>query len=291
MTSRVWVGVAFALGALSGLGGGLAVSRDKPRPPAPKTVTSPSLCEEDDDAMAANASLTTSLQECNRQLTRLGQQRVAVPAASSAAAPSGSQGRRWAARPPPSAEDWARYAEAGVVPYRIPCLRSTPFAPSVQQLDRLGLAPQDADAVKEAYAKSNERMVAQIRPLCSAVLGGPQIADRVGPSACVKAITDAARRESPDKMREALVRVAEVNGGKRPAPAPDDKLAPVETLLLSMTTEGRTFEADLAARIGPDDARAITESRGMCAENGFASAAEGGPGPLGNARPARRGAQ
>jgi hypothetical protein len=290
MTSRVWLGIAFALGALFGLGGGFALSRDRPHPVAPKAASAPSACEEDDDAMAANASLTSSLQECNRQLARLGQQRVPEPA-SSAAVPTGSRDRRPAPRPPASAGDWMRYAEAGVVPYRIPCLRSTPFTPSAQQLDRLGLAPQDADAIKEAYAKSNERMAAQIRPLCSAVLGGPEVADRVGPSACVKAITDAARRESPDKMREALVRVAEVNGGKRPAPAPGDKLAPVETLLLSMTAEGRTFEADLAARIGPDDARAITESRGMCAENGFASAAEGGPGPLGNARPARRGAQ
>jgi hypothetical protein len=291
MTSRLWLGVAFAVGTLLGLGGGLAVSRDKPRPAAPKASVAVSYSEEDDDAMAANAALAISLKECNQQLSRLGQQRINVPAAAPSAAPSGSQGRRPAMRPLPSAEDWARYAEAGVVPYRIPCLRATPFSPSAQQLDRLGLAPQDANAVKDAYAKSNERMAAQIRPLCAAVLGGSEVADRVGPSACVKAITDAARRESPDKMREALVRVAEVNGGKRPAPAPGDKLAPVETLLLSMTTEGRTFEADLAARIGPEDARAIAESRGMCAENGFASASEGGPGSPGNARPARRGAQ
>jgi hypothetical protein len=284
MASRHWFVVTFALGTLAGAAAAALVLPLKN--PPPKTVPAPLECpEDDDDAMSANASLASSLQECNRQLTRLGQQRVTAP---SVAAPVDSsrsgRDRRSATRAPPSAEDWTRYAENGVVPYRIPCLRATPFSPSVQQLDRLGLAPQDADAVKEAYAKSNERMAAQVRPLCASVVGSEQAAEKIGASACVKAITDAARRESPEKMKEALTRVAEVNAGKRAAPGSGKKVEPLEALLVSLTAEARTFESDLASRIGPDEARLVAGSRGLCADSATVSVAERGAGQAGGAR-------
>jgi hypothetical protein len=280
MASRYWHVVTFALGTLAGVTStALVLSREKPPTPA----SAPAACpEDDDDAMAANASLASSLQECNRQLARLGQKNVDTSAVAAPADSSRSaRDRRSAVRPPPSAEDWTRYAEAEVVPYRIPCLRSTPFSPSTQQLDRLGLAPQDGDAVKEAYAKSNERMAAQIRPLCASVVGGTEAADRIGSSACMTAITDAARRESPDKMKEALVRVGEVNAGKRAAPAQGEPVSALEAMLVSLTTEARTFESDLASRIGPDDARIVAGSRSMCSESATVSAVERGPGQAG----------
>jgi hypothetical protein len=237
----------------------------------PEPITLPDVDDDDDDALlAANANLVSSLQECNRRLGDLGQKRVAAPAPQATATASSrgrGQGRREAAAP-----DWDRYAKQGVVPYNVPCLRDTPFTPSQRQLDRLGLAPQDASVLRDAYKKSNDRVMAQLKPLCAKVLGNPELAERVGSSACMSAIVDSARKENPDKMRDALARVAEVNGGKRPSPDPGQGLEPVEALMLAFTGESKAFEADLAATLGPEDAHRIASSRTLCSERGVVRA-------------------
>ena len=238
----------------------------------PEPVAVPEVDDSDDSEalLAANANLVSSLQECNRRLTDLGQKRVAAPTPQPTATSSGrmrEQGRREA--PPP---DWDRYAKQGVVPYNVPCLRETPFTPSQRQLDRLGLAPQDANVLRDAYKKSNERVMAQLKPLCAKVLGNADLADRVGSTACMSAIVDSARKENPDKMRDALARVAEVNGGKRAAPVAGQGVEPVEALMLAFTGESKAFEADLAAALGPEDAHRVASSRTLCSERGMVRA-------------------
>lgn len=242
--------------------------------PAPKSE--PAAVSEIDDGddsdalLAANANLVSSLQECNRRLSDLGQKHVAASAPLPATTASGrmrGQGRREATAP-----DWDRYAKQGAVPYNVPCLRETPFTPSQRQLDRLGLAPQDANVLRDAYKKSNERVMTQLKPLCAKVLGSPEIADRVGSTACMSAIVDSARKENPDKMHDALARVAEVNGGKRTAPEPGQAVEPVEALMLAFTGESKAFEADLAAALGPEDAHRIASSRTLCSERGIVRA-------------------
>jgi hypothetical protein len=114
--------------------------------------------------------------------------------------------------------------------------------------------------------------MAQLKPLCAKALGSEQLADRVGASACMSAIVDGARKENPDKMREALARVAEVNAGKRPPPAPGPAVDPVESLMLAFTAEQKAFEADLAATLGPEDAHRIAGSRMLCSERGMVRA-------------------
>ena len=240
--------------------------------PKPEPVAMLESDEGDDDEalLAANARLVGSLQECNRRLADLGQKRVAAPAVQPTATASTrtrGQGRRESAGP-----DWERYAKQGVVPYNIPCLRDAPFTPSARQLDRLGLAPQDASVLRDAYQKSNQRVMAQLKPLCAKVLGSEQLADRVGSSACMSAIVDGARKENPDKMKDALARVGEVNAGKRPPPAPGSGLEPVEALMLAFTAESKAFEADLAATMGPEDAHRIAGSRMLCSERGMVRA-------------------
>ena len=101
-------------------------------------------------------------------------------------------------------------------------------------------------------------------------LGNDKLPDRVGAQACISAIVDGARRENPDKMQEALTRVGEVNAGKRSPPGADAVLPPVEALMLAMTNEAKTFEADLAASLGPEDAHRVASR--MCMDRGTARA-------------------
>ena len=87
---------------------------------------------------------------------------------------------------------------------------------------------------------------------------------------------DSARNDKPDKMRDALSRVAEVNAGKRDRP--EGKGAePVEALMLALTSETKAFEADLAASLGPEEAHHIASSRALCSESGMARAKPDAP--------------
>jgi len=265
--AAIGLGTGLMMGVVAG-----SMLRSAMTPPAkPEPVAVADTDEGDDDALAAaNANLVSSLQECNRRLSELGQKRVATPAPPPTATASSrerGQGRRETPAP-----DWERYAKQGVVPYNVPCLRETPFTPSPRQLDRLGLAPQDANVLRDAYKKSNERVMAQLQPLCAKVLGNPELAARVGSTACMSAIVDSARKENPDKMRDALARVAEVNAGKRAAPDPGQGVEPVEALMLAFTGESKAFEADLAATLGPEDAHRIASSRTLCSERGVVRA-------------------
>jgi hypothetical protein len=55
-------------------------------------------------------------------------------------------------------DDWKRLAESGTVKYRVPCFRKPDWQPSPEQVSDLGLAPDDAPALKEAYQQSNGRL-------------------------------------------------------------------------------------------------------------------------------------
>jgi len=236
----------------------------------------PEANEGDDEEtwIAANANLVSSLQECNRRLANAGAARaVPPPSASPSPRPLASARRERGGERGASPSE--RFARDGALPYSMPCIRDTPFTPSQRQLDRLGLAPADATTLRDAYAKSNERMLAQLKPLCAGVLGNDKLPDRVGPSACVSAIVDGARKENPDKMQEALARVAEVGSGKRPAPGPDAKLEPIEALMLAMSAESKAFESDVAASLGPEDARRVASR--LCTDRGTARAKPAAP--------------
>lgn len=278
-TSLFFSALFFAVGAGAGAFAMHLVREPRPKP-LPKALNEKGIVERDDDGdddlAAANASLVRSLQECNRRLGAKGERAVAAVPSSALVAPSPSpSGRRGGrGRDPAAPPDWQALAQEGAVPYRIPCLRSTPFVPSERQLDRMGLAPSDGEVLKQAYAKSNERMMAAVVPLCARVVGSPELAQKIGPQACMTAITDASRREDPEKMKGALSRVAEVNGGSRPAPPSADALPPVEALMLAMTAEQKAFERDLAAQYGPEEAARIASSRGLCSERGVVRASD-----------------
>ncbi len=180
-------------------------------------------------------------------------------------------------------EDWERMAESGVVPVRIPCIRDKPWVPSERAADRLGLAPADIESLKAAYEASNKRMNDQIRPLCAQALGSPEAADKVGASQCIDVINNTARKSNADTTKSALARVAEVQAGKREAPKPGTG-DPVEQLGLLLTSEQRTFENDLSARLGPEEAKRLAASPELCSDRKMLRAGDVDPAVFGGGR-------
>lgn len=269
--------------------------------PAPKGVASaePSAAAplDEDGLTRANKNLVASLAECDRRLVELGEKPTPMPSGlpSSVTANDdgpgrrGDGGRRNRRGGEPTKEDWERMAESGTLRVRMPCIRDTPWKPGENTLDRLGLAPGDADTIRDAYAESNKRMVAEIRPLCGKVLGAPDMIDKVGAETCVDAILNAGKKQSPEAAKGAIVATAEVQAGKR---KPNEGGEPMEKLLYAMTQETKSFEADLAKKLGPEEAKRLAWAPEMCADRKFVSTgdgAEGGGGRGGGGRGGRGG--
>lgn len=278
-----------SLGLIGFVGGGLVASGAWSVLP-PKTVApvKPEPVVEtthhDADLEKANANLTSSLQECDRRLAELGERPVPVPTAAPSASAAGDERRR-GRRGEMTKDEWEHMAENGVVPVRIPCIRDTPWVPSDRVIDRLGLAPSDVDALKDAYAASNKRMTEGIRPLCAQALGSPEAADKVGASQCIDVINNSARKAGAESTRAALSRVAEVQAGKRATPKLDDpSLSSVEKLGLLLTNEQKTFENDLAQKLGPEDARRLASDPMLCSERRMLRAGEIDPSMFGGGR-------
>ena len=166
-----------------------------------------------------------------------------------------------------SKDDWADLAKRGALRMRLPCQRKTPWTPDAKTLQMLGLAPQDAVTLREAYQRSNERVWAATRPLCARVLGSEQLADRLGARACSRVIADAAGDDDA-AGKAALQRIGEVRAGQRPEPAASD-LPPNEALLLFESGDNARFEADLARSFGPAEAHRLAFDDAMCAQESW----------------------
>jgi hypothetical protein len=274
---RSWV---FALGGFllgSAVFGGAWALMPRTRV-VPMTRTIEATAPGDGDLQAANANLVAALHACDANLEELRSQTGGAPAPSARPSPVeafDAGNRRRAARGEPSAEDWERMAQLGTVRVRIPCLRDTPWTPPARTLDRLGLAPADGEMLRGAYEQSNKRVMSEIRPLCAKVLGSAEMADKVGPSTCVDAIVNSARRTSADATKQSLTRVAEVNAGKREAPKQAADAPEVEQLLLALSNETRAFEADLAKKVGPEEAKRLAWAPEMCADRRTIRATDG----------------
>jgi hypothetical protein len=262
------------IGVASFLGGGLLATGAFTAFPSKTTTsvkpepTTSSTAGPDESALdKANQNLTNQLHECDRRLALLGEKPVGSVPSSTAANDdrdrSRDGGRRQRFGGEPTKEDWERMAEMGVVRTRVPCIRDKPWTPNERVVNRLGLAPQDTDALKAAYEASNKRMTEQIRPLCAQVLGSPDAADKVGMSSCVEVIQNSARKTSPEEAKAALTRVAESQAGKREAAKGGP---PLEQLAQALTNESKTFEKDLAAKLGPEEAKRLANAPELCAD-------------------------
>jgi hypothetical protein len=163
-------------------------------------------------------------------------------------------------------EDWAQLAKEGGVKYRMPCTRTEMFNFSPDKLAKVGLAPQDGPAIKEAYEKSYQRVWAQIKPLCQQALGGatPETVDKIGLGSCPHLIYDVSLATDGELTKEAHTAAAEIRAGMRPMPGPNEKIHPVTKMFLFLTDANKNFEGDLAKSFGPDEAHRLAFASDMC---------------------------
>lgn len=109
----------------------------------------------------------------------------------------------------------------------------------------------------------------------------------MGLKACSDAILAAAKRTEPKRTRKSLARGAEANAGKGDAKGGADAVE--QLLLLAMTKEVETFEADLAAKLGPEQPRRLTWAPETCSDPATVRAKDDAPAddpnPLSSARP------
>lgn len=172
-------------------------------------------------------------------------------------------------------DDWKELAKDGTIKYAMPCKRPAGWAATPAQLEKVALAPQDGPVLQDAYAKSNQRMWAVIKPLCAQALGSAEVAEKVGLDTCIHLVLDQTRDKDKESAYEAMRQVAEIRAGQRPAPAANDTTNPVLKMFLALTGEMKTFESDLAQSLGPDEAHRVAYADGMC----MGTSTFGGPGP------------
>jgi hypothetical protein len=257
--------IGIALGGAVASGVWVLASPKKPADVKRDLVDAGAPPPDDESLRKANESLVASLHACDRQLAEL-RQTAPPPTATATGEPRREErdGGRGFRRREITQQDLDRMAQLGIVRTRIPCIRDKPWTPNQRQIDRMGLAPSDVQALKEAYEASNKRVAAQVAPLCAKVVGSEEAASRIGTGACIDAINNSAKKTSPEQFKASLQRVAEVNAGKRAAPKETSDV--LEQLTLSLSAESAAFEKDLAQKLGPDDAKRIAQDPSLCAD-------------------------
>jgi ferric-dicitrate binding protein FerR (iron transport regulator) len=165
-----------------------------------------------------------------------------------------------------SQDDWKELAKNGTIKYQMPCVntKNEPWSPSPEKLNALGLAPQDAATIKDAYAHSSQRVWGTIKPLCAQAVGSADLAERIGPSTCIHLVVDIERDKGKGSVEEAMRQVGEIRAGTRPMPGPNEPSSPVAKLFLATTGASKDFEAELAQSFGPDEAHRIVYSDELC---------------------------
>lgn len=172
-----------------------------------------------------------------------------------------------------SADDWKELSKDGTIKYQMPCLRKDAWKPDAEKLNALGLAPQDADTLKNAYAHSNERIWSAIKPLCTQAVGNASLAEKIGPDTCPHIILDVEYDRDTEAAKRARTQLGEIRAGMRPMPGPNEQVHPLLKLFLALTGESKSFENELAQSFGPEEAHRIVYSDELC----MGSSTWGGP--------------
>lgn len=163
-----------------------------------------------------------------------------------------------------SADDWKELAKDGTIKFDMPCFRKEPWMPSAEQLNALGLGPDDGQAIQNVYARSNARAWADVKPICAKAVGSAELAEKIGMNTCVHLILDIESARDPAAAAAAQKQVAEIRAGLQPMPGPNEPVNPVEKVFLTMTGEGQNFEKDLAQTFGAEEAHRLRFADGMC---------------------------
>lgn len=159
-------------------------------------------------------------------------------------------------------EDWKALAAEGRIKYRIPCVMPSNGAYTTPQedLDALGLSPEDGQALTEAHRRSNARVWGTVRPLCLKAVGKADVVDLLGVSSCLRLIESAATSSDFMAAADERRRVAEMHAGMTPPPREGEPQSPLFAALMAVTSEAERFQADLAESFGPEEGKRIAES-------------------------------
>jgi hypothetical protein len=241
---------------------------------APVQPAAASASDGEQAAMAANASLADSVREYRRKLEAIESQKTKLEKQLAEAQQKLADGGRPKSEYDLSPDDLKALAKDGDVKMRTPCPGPQgDYSVSASTLQNLGLAPQDGPILQAAYQASHARTWGVIEPLCSQALGGADVS-RVGQQACVSILMNVASQQSPGGYDEDVRQVAEILAGERPPPAPGAQVDPLMTAYLALARETTNIQNELAASMGPDDAK-----RAVFAEQGCWWNSEHGVGP------------
>jgi ferric-dicitrate binding protein FerR (iron transport regulator) len=163
-----------------------------------------------------------------------------------------------------SPQDWKDLAKQGELRMRVPC--SGPrndFSYTPSNLNKLGLAPQDAPIIQQALQRSQTRTWGTVEPLCSQALNGADVS-KIGLQACMSVLGEMTRTQSNATYDEDVRQVTEIMAGMRAAPGPGSAADPLVRAYLAMASESKNVEDDLAKSLGPDDAKRVVYGDSGC---------------------------
>ncbi|HEX8794182.1 MAG TPA: hypothetical protein VF765_24735 [Polyangiaceae bacterium] len=218
---------------------------------------------EPDPLLAANANLADTVREYRRRLEAIDadkkklEKKLAQAEAQLGDAGAGPKAFEVSANKfDLTQDDWKELAKQGRLPMRVPCWQPKDgHSYSPGDLDKLGLAPQDGPVVQAAMKRSEARTWGVIKPLCAKALPGANV-DQLGEDGCTK-ILEAFADQNGTPGNEVVRQTAEIEAGLRPMPGPNDDVPPLERALLSLASESKSLEGDLAQQLGPDAAKEI----------------------------------
>jgi hypothetical protein len=159
-----------------------------------------------------------------------------------------------------SQDDWKELAKTGTVKARYPCGFHQNWTMTPDAAVAMGLAPNDAPAVEAAVKRSENRIWQSVASSCAAIVGGKELAERLGTNVCIQIVSQAAKEGEADRQL-----VADVHAGNRPMP-PFSQLDPYATVLMAEADAMQAMTDDLAQTFGPAEAKriAFSDELGSC---------------------------